>query len=93
MMMMRNGWIPEGQAVEGAILVMAITMTTERVRRTHRAVRKEPGQGKVQRMGKGQGREKGRGRHWRKGRGRKTVKGKVLLNKLQEEMISLLPLL
>jgi len=31
------------------------------------------------------------GRLLRKGRGRETVKGKVLLNKLQEEIISLVP--
>jgi hypothetical protein len=41
------------------------------------------------------GRGKGKGRQPRKGRGmgRETVKGKVLLNKPQEEMISLLALL
>jgi len=89
--MMTTGRIPERRAVEGAILAMAMTMTTARVRRTHRAVRKGPGKGRVQRMGRG----KGRGRQPRKGRGRgmETVKGKVLLNKPQEEMISLVPLL
>jgi len=58
-------------------------MTTARVRRTHRAVRKIPGKG----------RGKGRGRQGRKGRGRETVKGNVLLNKPQQEMISFVPLL
>ena len=41
----------------------------------------------------GMGRGKGWGRQRRKGRGRETVKGKVLLNKPQEELISLMPLL
>ena len=89
--MMRTGGISERRAVEGAVLTMAMTMTTARVRRTRRAVRKGPGKGREQRMGRG----KGRGRQSRKGRGRgrETVKGKVLLNKPQEEMISLMPLL
>jgi hypothetical protein len=72
---------------------MAMTMTTARVRRTRRAVRNEPGKGRVQRMGRGKGRGKRRVRQWRTGRGRETVKEKVLLNKHQEEMISLVPLL
>src|SRR5882757_5164465 len=93
MMMMRTGRIPEGQAVEGAVLAMAMTMTTARVRRTRRAVRKEPGKGREQRMGRGKGRGKGRERQRRKGRGRETIKGKGLLNKPQQEMISLMPLL
>jgi hypothetical protein len=88
MLMRRTGWIPEGRAVEGAVLVMAMTMSTARVRRTRRTVRNELGKGRVQRMGRG----KGRGRQRRKGRGRDTVNGKVLLNKPQEEMISLVPL-
>ena len=46
---------------------------------------KGTGKGREQRMGRG----KGRGR----GRGREMVKGKVLLNKPQGEMISLVPLL
>jgi len=75
--------------VEGVVLAMAMTMMTARVRRTRRAVRKEPGKGRVQRMGRG----KGRGRQRRKGRVRETVKRKVLLNKPQEEMISLVQLL
>ena len=68
--------------MEGAVLAMAMTMTMERVRRTRRAVRKGPGKGREQRTGRGKGR----------GRGRETVKGKVLLNKPQGEMISLVPL-
>jgi hypothetical protein len=87
--MMRTERIPDGRAVDGAVLAMGMTMTTARVRRTHRPVRKELGKGRVQRMGRG----KGRGRQQRKGRRRETVKGKVLLNKPQEEMISLVPLL
>jgi len=44
-------------------------------------------------MGRGKGR--GRGRQCRKGRGRgnEMVKGKVLLNKPQREIISLVPML
>jgi hypothetical protein len=70
---------------------MAMTMTTGRVSRSRRAVRKGLRKGRVQRMGKG----KGRGRQPSKGRGRgrETVQGKVLLNKPQQEMISLVPLL
>jgi hypothetical protein len=62
---------------------MAITMTMARVRRTCREVCKGPGKGREQRTGRGKG----------SGRGRETVKGKVLLNKPQGEMISLVPLL
>jgi hypothetical protein len=79
MMMIRTVRILECQGVEGAALAMAMAMTTARVRTTRRAVRKEPGTERVQRMGKGNG------------RGRETVKGKVVLNKPQEEMISLVP--
>jgi hypothetical protein len=67
MMMMRTGGIPERRAVEGAVLVMAMTMKMARVRRTCRAVRKEPGKGREHSTGRGRGR----------GRGRETVKGKV----------------
>ena len=88
-MMMRTARIPEGRAAEGAVLAMAMTMMTPRVRRTRRAVRKKPGKGRVQRMGWG----KGSGRQQRKGRRREMVKGQVLLNKPQEDMISLVPLL
>jgi len=89
--MMTTGRIPEHRAVEGANLAMAMTMTTARVRRTRRAVRKGPGKSRVPRMGRGHrsGRQPRKGR----GRGRETAKGKVLLNKPQEEMISLVPLL
>jgi hypothetical protein len=62
-------------------------MTTARVRRTCRAVSKGLGIGRVEKMGRGEG----RGRQLRKGRRRDTVKGKVLLNKPQVEMISLVP--
>jgi len=83
--MMRTGRIPERRVVEEAVLAMAMTMTMARVRRTPRAVRMGPGKGREQSTGRGKG--KGRGR----GMGR--VKGKVLLNKPQGEMISLVPLL
>jgi hypothetical protein len=88
-MMTRTGRILEGRAVEDAIMVMAMTLATASVRRACRPVRNEPGKGRVQWMGGG----KGRGRQRRKGRGRETVKGKVLLNKPQQEMISRMPLL
>jgi hypothetical protein len=83
MMMMRTGRIPERQAVEGVVLAIAMTMTMARVRRKCREVRKGPGKGREQRTGRGKGR----------GSGRETVKGKVLVNKPQGEMISLVPLL
>jgi hypothetical protein len=74
-----------------------MTMTTARVRRRSRAVRR--GQGKRRehwmRRGKRSVKKRARGRHWRKGRtwGREMVKGKILLNKPQEEKISLVLLL
>jgi hypothetical protein len=83
MRMMRTGQIPELGAVEVAVLAMAMTMTMERVRRTRREVRNGPGKGTEQSTGRGKGR----------GRGRETVKGKILFNKPQGEMISLVPLL
>jgi len=66
-----------------------------RVRSTHREVRKGPGKGIEHRTGrgKGRGRGKGKGRGKGRGRGRETVKGKVLFNTPQVEMISLVPLL
>jgi hypothetical protein len=85
MMMMRTGRIPQRRVVEGAVLAMAMTMTMARVRRTRRAVRKRPGKGREQLTGRGKGKGTGTGR------GR--VKGKVLLNQPQGEMISLVLLL
>jgi hypothetical protein len=79
---MTTGQITEHRAVKGAILAIAMTITMARVRRTHRAVRKGPGKGREQRTGRGKGR----------GSGRETVKGKVLSNKPQGEMMSLVPL-
>jgi len=73
----------ENWADSGAVLAMPMTMTMATVRRTRRAVRKGPEKGREQRTGRGKGR----------GRGRETVKGKILLNKPQWEMISLVPLL
>jgi hypothetical protein len=58
-------------------------MTMERVRMTRSEVRKGLGKGREYKTRRGKGR----------GRGRETVKGKVLLNKPQGEMISLVPLL
>jgi hypothetical protein len=83
MIIMRTGRIPERRAVVGAVLAMAMTMTLAMVRRTRREVRKGPGKGREQRTARGQ----------RRGRGRETVKEKVLLNKPQGVMISLVPLL
>jgi len=88
-MMMKSGQIPECRAVYRAVLAMAMTMTMARVKRTRRAVRNGPGKGMEQRMGTG----KGRWLRTERGIGRDTVKGKVLLNKLRGEMISLVPLL
>ena len=77
--MMRTGRIPVRRAVEGAVVVMAMTLSMARAWRTRRVVRMGPGKGREQMTGRGKGR----------GRGRKIVKGKVLLNKPQGEMISL----
>jgi len=62
---------------------MVMAMTLARVRRTRREVRKGPGKG----------REPTTGREKCRGRGSDTLKAKVLLNKPQGEMISLVPLL
>jgi hypothetical protein len=86
-MMMVTGQILGCGAVEGTVLAMAMRMTTARVRRSPRAVRKEQGKGRVQWMRRG----KVRGRQRRKGTQRETVKKKVLSNKPQEEVISLVP--
>jgi len=74
---------------------MAMTMTTARVRKIRRAVRKGLGKGKgsEQRMGRGTGRRLRIGMGKGRGRGRETVKGKVLIDKPQGEMISLMRLL
>jgi hypothetical protein len=80
MMMMKIGQIPVRRAVEGAVLAMAMTMTTARVSRACKAVRKDPGKGREQRMGRGNGRRLRTGRGKGRGRGRETVKGKVLFN-------------
>jgi len=91
--MMRIGWIPEHPPVEGAVLAMPMTMTTARVRRTRRAVRKSSGNGREQRMERGNGRRLITGRGRGRGRGREMVNGKVLLNQPQGEMRSLVLLL
>ena len=80
---MTTGRIVVRQAVERAVMAMAMIMTTARVRRTCRGLRKGPGKGREQRTGRGKGR----------GRGSETVKGKIFLNEPQGEMISLVPLL
>jgi len=75
--------------VDRAVLVMAKTIMTARVRTTPMGVRMEPGKGREQWMRTGNGRQlrtgSGRGRQLRKGRGRGrgmgTGKGNVLLNK------------
>ena len=90
---MTTGLIPVRRAVEEAVLVMAMTVTTTRVRRTHRAVRKGPGMGREERMGRGTGRRLRTGRRRERGSGKETVKGNVLLNTPQQEMISLVLLL
>jgi len=89
--MTTTGQIPEPRAMEGAVVAMATTMTTVRVRRTRRAVTKGTGKARVQKMGRGKG--WGRQRRKRRGRGSERVIGKILLNKPQEEMITLVLLL
>jgi hypothetical protein len=93
--MRTTGRILVRRVVEGAVLAMAITMMTGRVGRTRKAVRHRPGKGREHRMGRGKGRRlrTGRGKGRGRGRGREKVKGKVLCNTPQEEMISLVPLL
>jgi hypothetical protein len=68
-----NWRISERRAVEGAVLVMAMTMTTARVRGTRRVVRKGAGKGRVQKMRRG--RRWGRQRRKGRGRGWETVNG------------------
>jgi len=70
--MMRTGRIPKRRAVEGAVLVMAMSMMTARVRRACRAVRKEQGKGKGTKDGKG----KGKGKATEEGKGKATEEGK-----------------
>jgi len=97
MVMLRTGRITVGWAVEAAVLAMAMTMTTARVRRTCNVVRKEPSKGAEQRMVRGKDTRKGREmrRQWSKckGKGIQTVKGQVLVHNAQGEMLSLVPLL
>jgi hypothetical protein len=50
MRMMTTGRIPVRRAVEGAVLAMAMTMMTARVRRTRKAMGKGGGKGRDQRM-------------------------------------------
>jgi hypothetical protein len=75
---------------------MALTMMTERVRRTLRVVVKRQGKGWEYGMGRGKGWGKGieRGTQQRQESGsrRDTVKRQVLLNTLQGEIISVMPL-
>jgi len=78
-------------------------MTMARVTTTLRVVRNRLGNRKKDRKGRAQGRElgqgsrrkqrKGRARDKGRGRGRETVKGKVLFNTPQGEVIYLLTLL
>jgi hypothetical protein len=73
-----DNWADHGEpGSDGGVMGIAMTMTTMRVMRTRRAVRKGPGKGMEQRTARGHG--------WA------TVKGKILLNKPQGEMISLVP--
>jgi hypothetical protein len=69
-MKMRTGRISNGRAVEGAVLAMTVSMMTARVSRTRRAVRKEPGKGRVQRMGRGKGTEEGNWKGTEEGKGK-----------------------
>ena len=91
--MMRTGKILWGCVVDGAVRAMAMVIAMERVKRTRRAVIKEPGEGRSRRMGSGNGRRlrmgRTRDRQRRMGRGWGmewgTGKGKVLINKHQGE--------
>jgi hypothetical protein len=76
MMMMTTGRILKGRAVDGGVLAMAMTMTTARVRRTHRAVRMELGKGRVQTMARGKemGKAMEEGKGMGNGKGRGIVK-------------------
>jgi hypothetical protein len=56
MMTMTTGQILVGGVVEAAVLAMAISMTTTRVRRTRRALTMGPGNGIEKRTGSGKGR-------------------------------------
>jgi thiazole synthase ThiGH ThiG subunit len=47
---------PERRSVAGAVLAMGMKIVTVRLRRRHRAVTKESGKRRVQRMGRGKGR-------------------------------------
>ena len=91
--MMTTERIPLRQAVEGAVLAMAMTMTMGRVRRTYRAARTGPGKGRVQKIRKGKVRRLRTGRGKGMGRGRESIKRKVLINTPQQEMIVLVPFL
>jgi len=62
------------------------------VERTPRAATQGLEKGREERMGRGKGRPLRTGRGKGRGRGRDTVKGKLLLNIPQREMISLVPL-
>jgi hypothetical protein len=62
MMMRRAGRMLERQVVEGAVLLMTMTMITKRERRTHKELRKKQGKRRKHTMGKGMGRGKRRGR-------------------------------
>jgi hypothetical protein len=89
--------ITECQVAEGAVLVMAMTMTTARVRRTHGAVRKGPGNRREQKMGRRNGQRKGK---WkgkamenRKAKAKGNGKGIGIVKQTQGGMISFMPLL
>jgi hypothetical protein len=56
MLMMTTGRMTVRRAVEGAVHAMAMKMTTPRVRRTRRVVRKGPGKAREERIGRGKGR-------------------------------------
>jgi hypothetical protein len=68
-----------------------MTIMTVTARRTCRAVTIALGKGREPRIGRGMGRRLRMGRGKGMGREREMVKGKVWLNTLQGEMISLVP--
>jgi hypothetical protein len=61
------------RGVDGAVLAMALRMTTARITRTRRAVGMEPEQGREPRLRRGKGRRLRTGKEKARGRGRETV--------------------
>jgi hypothetical protein len=76
MMMRITGWILVPRAVEGAVLVMPMTMTTARVRRPRKGGEKGTVKGKETNDGKGNRKATEDGKGNGKGKGKGNGKGK-----------------